>query len=765
MANIGSLTAHLGVDTTGLRSAGAEFQKFQATTTAGLTTMTRAAGLLGAAFASLKITQVVSDAAMMAARYETLGVVMATVGKNAGYSAGQMESFAKGLQKSGIAMIESRTVLTRMAQAHIDLSKSTELARIAQDAAVIGNINSSEAFERMIHGIQSGQIEILRTIGINVNFQNSYEKLAMQLGKTSDELTENEKMQARVNVVMKAGEGIAGTYEAAMGTAGKQILSMKRYWDDLKTSAGGAVLEEMTKGTKDATEAVKGFSEYLQQNDVQQSIKDTAAGIAAIARALLAVTQASIKAGEMLGLNIIGKAMAFNRSANKFGRSVFDSVAGSIDPQTGLPAGAPSSMSLAQGHGVSNRMITSLAVGHSSSPVKNAEEEIALTKKQMAEAKRLAEQWADTKRTLEGEMNLSALTGLDKTLQEITNKAIEYRSKFGDKSEITVWEEKARAAAVYTDEMERLTTTMSELDRVQDAYFMASIDALPKEAQAVARLTEEYRKKQYAVQDALKQELITPATAMAQAHELELRQAEQNLEILNQQEDAAYAYQKSLEKLGKTGTTVAEDMKEAFTGWASNMSKDFNDVLWGAKVTFNGILESFGKMITQMMIQKSVVEPLTNNMGGIISGIVGMFSGGGGTPEAFSQVSAYDSMVGTGAEFSLGSESMPSVFNTPSAAAGYDVPPGVNPLTQLHEEEMVLPAEYANVIRGLAGAGGEKSAADVNIQMNLVNQSGQQLQAKSGGVQFDGKSYIVTTILEDIQQGGPLRGLFSGARA
>lgn len=40
-----------------------------------------------------------------------------------------------------------------------------------------------------------------------------------------------------------------------------------------------------------------------------------------------------------------------------------------------------------------------------------------------------------------------------------------------------------------------------------------------------------------------------------------------------------------------------------------------------------------------------------------------------------------------------------------SAAKGYDIPKGLNPMTQLHEEEMVLPAKFANVIRGMAGGG------------------------------------------------------------
>jgi hypothetical protein len=41
-----------------------------------------------------------------------------------------------------------------------------------------------------------------------------------------------------------------------------------------------------------------------------------------------------------------------------------------------------------------------------------------------------------------------------------------------------------------------------------------------------------------------------------------------------------------------------------------------------------------------------------------------------------------------------------------SAAGGYDIPAGLNPMTQLHAQEMVLPAELANRVRGMAGGPG-----------------------------------------------------------
>lgn len=58
-----------------------------------------------------------------------------------------------------------------------------------------------------------------------------------------------------------------------------------------------------------------------------------------------------------------------------------------------------------------------------------------------------------------------------------------------------------------------------------------------------------------------------------------------------------------------------------------------------------------------------------------------------------------------------------------SARGGYDIPAGVNPVTQLHEEEMVLPKQHANTIRALGksltsdggiGEGGGTSAQTFN---------------------------------------------------
>lgn len=69
-----------------------------------------------------------------------------------------------------------------------------------------------------------------------------------------------------------------------------------------------------------------------------------------------------------------------------------------------------------------------------------------------------------------------------------------------------------------------------------------------------------------------------------------------------------------------------------------------------------------------------------------------------------------------------------------SAEAGWDIPAGLNPMTQLHEREMVLPAEHADTIRGLSKGGGTSGATTINIHALDARSFKDAVERNQGGL-------------------------------
>jgi hypothetical protein len=54
-----------------------------------------------------------------------------------------------------------------------------------------------------------------------------------------------------------------------------------------------------------------------------------------------------------------------------------------------------------------------------------------------------------------------------------------------------------------------------------------------------------------------------------------------------------------------------------------------------------------------------------------------------------------------------------------SAEGGFDIPPGVNPMTQLHAKELVLPAHLAEGVRNMTAQGGQSGGGSTTVHNNI----------------------------------------------
>lgn len=252
--------------------------------------LAKSGGMLAGVFASLTakaiefglqglaaIKQFVEGSKNLTARADTLQTTLDLVGQKAGYSRDEIAQFEEEVKAMGITTVAARQSLLRMTRANIDWAEAAKLARIAQDAAVIAGMNSSQAFERIVLGIQKMEPELLDELGITLNRTRAYEDYAKTLGKTAKELSIQEKQQAILNDVYRQSEVVSGSYSAAMGTVGKQAASLDRYIEELQLSIGRLFQPMEMAKIQFMTETLKELQAWFKENEKAiQEVADVA---------------------------------------------------------------------------------------------------------------------------------------------------------------------------------------------------------------------------------------------------------------------------------------------------------------------------------------------------------------------------------------------------------------------------------------------------------------------------------------------------------
>jgi len=208
--------------------------------------MTGAFKRIGAAaiayFGVRRFGGLIKDITLTAARAEELQVVLENVGRVAGYSAEFLAKEERKIKALGITTQASRTLLVRFMQSQLDVAKATDIARAAQDLAPIALMDSSQAAEQLTFAIAAQRPILLRQFGIVTDLSEVFGKYAKTLRKSAEDLNEVEKRTAMYNIIMENAARAAGTYEAAMETAGKQFRSMNRYVVETANAIGQYLL-------------------------------------------------------------------------------------------------------------------------------------------------------------------------------------------------------------------------------------------------------------------------------------------------------------------------------------------------------------------------------------------------------------------------------------------------------------------------------------------------------------------------------------------
>lgn len=602
----------------------------------------RAIAPLAAGFGAWKIGSWIKDSGSLAMRYETLGVVMRTVGNNAGYAGEQMEGFQKRLESAGISMVASRDTLIRMTQANMDLEKATQLARVAQDAAVIGNINSSEAFERMIYGIQSAKVEMLRTIGINVNFENSYQRVAKETGRAVTSFTEAEKAQIRMNTVLAAGAGIAGTYEAAMGTAGKQAGSLERHLENLKVMAGQALTPALTEIIEALTGAVTDLNGELSGEgkeaiekwgiNFRLAIISIRAEFLRLAMLLDRIGQGAGAVG--MGLTGVGSALGIESSKKRFEAAAqmyidyeerykqsenellklavkYNEIEASLTPAGRAAAKARAdALEMAR---LKSRPTGAAGGGQPADPKAAQEAEKRLKRGQDLILSMTRERDLIRAVTREEAVRWELSQGRDQDLSEPHKQKILAVAKELDALNAVIKAEEERAAILKSidDEIASLqkeTDTFGMTEGAAKRYEMALKGATDTQMESIEILTRDLEIKKQVAQ--VLEDIKTPLDEYAGKIRI-LNDLLAMGEISQDQYAQAVAkYRKHLEDAAKDQQSMTAELKQAIEGWGRDSANALVEFATGGKASFKDFADSVIKDILRMLVYQKLMKPL-----------------------------------------------------------------------------------------------------------------------------------------------------------
>jgi phage-related protein len=199
-----------------------------------------------------------------AARAGEMDATLAALAKTNNLSTASLQKSVTAVRDRGIETGVAQNLVAQFVRSELDLAKATDLARVAQDAAVISGQNSTETLDQLIHGITTQNTQVLRNAGITVNATKAQDEYAKSIGKSRKDLTEAEKAQATLNAVLTEGTKVAGAYDAAMREPGKVLRSFPRLVDDIKLSIGKGLVNAFKDSILAAYDLTKAFSKAIE---------------------------------------------------------------------------------------------------------------------------------------------------------------------------------------------------------------------------------------------------------------------------------------------------------------------------------------------------------------------------------------------------------------------------------------------------------------------------------------------------------------------
>jgi phage-related protein len=235
------LTADSAQFTQGMERAVQSANEFQEASSKLQKSMTAIGIASGAAIAGLIAFGVKSFKA--AAEVERLDLALESVGASSGKGYDALKQASDSMRAVGIQAAQAQRTTLKFAQSNIDLSKSADIARVAQDLSVASSMSGEQALTSLTFAITTANPRMLRQLGITTQASEAYAIYGRTIGKSASELNMAEKRQAVMNLVLQEGTKAAGAFALSLTSPAKLVEEFSQLNKELQVTMGGALVK------------------------------------------------------------------------------------------------------------------------------------------------------------------------------------------------------------------------------------------------------------------------------------------------------------------------------------------------------------------------------------------------------------------------------------------------------------------------------------------------------------------------------------------
>ena len=181
------------------------------------------------------------------------------------------------------------------------LGMSKIVSQLSIDLASFNNM-ADDAVLRDLHAALTGSGEVMKKYGVIVS-EAAVKQEALNMGLDPKKLTETQKAQARLNIIVAGTTAAQGDAIRSAGSYANQMKRLEAVWEDTKVAIGSALLPIVTPLLTTVGDIVTRFGDWADQNSgLIAIIFKVGAAIAAIGGGLVALGGIITAGGIAFGL-------------------------------------------------------------------------------------------------------------------------------------------------------------------------------------------------------------------------------------------------------------------------------------------------------------------------------------------------------------------------------------------------------------------------------------------------------------------------------